>query len=99
MEVDADRRAILDGEDGAGKRQLDGLAVVVERRPLEIRERSARREDLLLEVVTAFDGELRLSQNRQTSRIGLRSGSIVSQSEERPAHSEGTGTRVSKVEL
>ena len=99
VEVGAEGEVVLHRKDDAGEGELDALAVVRERGALDVGERAARREDLLLEVVAAFDREFGLSQDRQAGRIGLRGRRVVGQAEERAAHAERAGAGIAEVEL
>src|SRR5437588_12462629 len=66
---------------------------------LKIGERAARCEDLVLEIVARFEGDLRLPQDRQASRIRLGRRRIIGQSEKCAAHGQRSCARIAKIEL
>src|SRR5688500_905578 len=98
VKIRADRE-VLDGIDGACESDLNSIAVMVERRPIQVGERAAGGQQLRLHVVTHFDRELRLAQDREASRVCLDRRRVVSETEEGAAHTERARAGITEVEL
>src|SRR5205085_10805347 len=89
----------FDREDEARERDFGAIAVVRERGALDVGERAARRQQLLLEVVPTFDRNLGLAQNRETGGICLGRRRVISEAEKCAAHAEGARAGIAEVEL
>src|SRR5688572_19146719 len=77
VKIGADRE-VLDRINSAGESDLNPVTVVVERSPVQIWKRAAGGQQLRFHVVTRFDGELRLAQDRESRGVRLDRRRVVS---------------------
>ena len=98
MVVHAERE-VLHRINEAAEGELRSTAVVSKCGALQIGECAAGREQLLFEIVAAFERDLRLAQDGQAGRIGLRGRRVVSEAEKCAAHAQRSRAGIAEIEL